>query len=88
LAGSTLSISQTASAQNDFGVTTLAASIFDITFGPAFYGYYHYGHYGHYPKNGYPLIYRPDGYNAYRPYGQRHGYPSYGYGYGPLPGTL
>jgi hypothetical protein len=88
LAAITLSMSQTASAQRGFGVTTFAASIFDITFGPPIYGYYHYGHYGYYPKYGYPLVYRPYGYNAYRPYGQGHGYPSYGYGYGHIPGGL
>ena len=78
-------LSQTASAQPGFGVVS---AIFDYTRGPPIYGYYHYGQYGYYPRYGYPLAYRPYGYNAYRPYGPGSGYPSYGYGYGPVPGGL
>ncbi len=89
LAASTLMVSQTASAQRGARVAMFAA-IYGLTFGPPVYGYYHYGYYGYYPKYGYPLVYRPYGYNAYRPYRHGHGYPgpSYGYGYGPIPDGL
>jgi hypothetical protein len=90
LAASTLLMSQTASAQRGFGTAMLAAPIYGFTLGPPIYGYYHYGYYGYYPKYGYPLVSRPYGYNAYRPYKHGYGYrgPSYGYGYGPIPGGL
>ena len=87
LAASTLLMSYPASAQRGSRMAMSAGSIYGFTLGAPVYGYRHYGYYGYYPIFGYPLVSRPYGHNAYRPYGRGYGQPGlyYGYGYGHVP---